>query len=106
MTNPFKDLEKNLTSMVRIAGRGAPTTNPHRIPSPHPDTSPYPQRRRPRYPPPMHDALNDRNQPIGPRARTNWFANCMICGHVQGRFGTLQGGLVLKNANLASQLVS
>ena len=51
----------------------------------------------------MHDALHNRNQPIGPRACTKWFVNYVVCVHAQGRFGTLQGGLVLKNANLALQ---
>ena len=51
----------------------------------------------------MHDAFNDRHQLIGPRERTNWFAIRLVCVHAQGRFGTLQGGLVLKNANLALQ---
>ena len=51
----------------------------------------------------MHDALHDRNHPTAPRARTNWFVNRLVRVHAQGRFGTLQGGLVLKNANLACQ---
>ena len=51
----------------------------------------------------MNDAFNDRNQPIGPRIHTNWFVNRLVHVHAQGRFGTLQGGLVLKNANLAWQ---
>ena len=51
----------------------------------------------------MHDALNDRNHPTAPRARTNWFVNRVVRGHGRVRFGTLQGGLVLKNANLAWQ---
>ena len=54
----------------------------------------------------MHDALHNRNQPSGPSARTNWFVNRVVRGHGRVRFGPLQGGLVLKNANLAWQLVS
>ena len=104
MTDPFKDLGKNLTAMVRTAATSA-VSEGAALP-PHPDTSPYPQRRTPRYPPPMHDALHDHNHPTAPRARTNWFVNRVACVHAQGRFATLQGGLVLKNANLARQWVS
>ena len=46
---------------------------------------------------------NTANQPTGPSACTNWFVNLVVRVHAQGRFGTLQGGLVLKNANLAWQ---
>ena len=51
----------------------------------------------------MNDSFNDRNQPTAPRARTNWFVDHVVRVHVRVRFGTLQGGLVLKNTNLAWQ---
>ncbi len=89
MTDPFKDLGKNLTAMVRTAATSA-VSEGAALP-PHPDTSPYPQRRTPRYPPPMHDALHNRNQPSGPSARTNWFVNRVVRGHGRVRFGPLQG---------------
>ena len=49
---------------------------------------------------------NTANQPTAPRERTNWFVNHLVRVHVQGPLGTLQGGLVLKNVNLAWQLGS
>ena len=39
----------------------------------------------------MHDALNDRNQPTAPRARTNWFVNHVVRVHVQGGSARYRG---------------